>query len=57
MGNNLSNTIIDALPENDRPFQLTGTSAMGRYTVIFGIAGISLYDHNANKHYGPIRWE
>lgn len=52
----LNNAYIGALPENNRPFQIAGTSALGRFTLIVSLSGISLFNNDTNKVHGQILW-
>jgi len=57
VGDNLSAASINALPENNRPFQIIGTCELGRFALIVSLSSVSLFNMSTGATVGSIPWQ
>ena len=57
VGAALEGASLNANTELNRPFQITGTSALGHLTLIVSLSSISLFNHDTGETVGSIPWQ
>lgn len=57
VGAALDGASLNANTELNRPFQITGTSALGHLTFIVSLSSISLFNHDTGQTIGSIPWK